>query len=58
MFSVILFCFNLKPVSEIFAPLLGRHQELMLHNLRRRRAFGHESEFEVSDNFVDDFMVF
>jgi len=33
-------------------------QEFLLDNLRRRRPFSHEGKFEVSDNFVDNFMIF
>jgi len=30
----------------------------VLEDLRRGRPFGHEGEFEVSDNLVDNFMIF
>jgi hypothetical protein len=44
--------------SEILAPLFGGHQEFLLDNLRWRRPLSHEGEFEVIDNFVDNFMIF
>jgi hypothetical protein len=43
---------------EILPPLFGCHQEFLLDNLRRGRPFSHESEFEVSDNLVDNFIMF
>ncbi len=47
-----------RMLSEIFSPLLGCHQELLQDNLRRRRPFGHEGKLEVSDNLVDNFVIF
>ena len=44
--------------SEIFFSLLGCNQEFLLDNLRRGRPFGHEDKLEVSDDLVDDFMIF
>ena len=38
--------------SEIFSPLLGRHQEFLLDDLRWMGAFGLESEFEVADDSI------
>jgi hypothetical protein len=37
---------------------LSCHQQFLLGNLRRERAFSHESEFEVADNLVDNSLVF
>ena len=36
----------------------SRHQEVLSDNLRYRRAFGLESEFEVVDDIVYYFMIF
>jgi len=38
--------------------LLGCHQKFLLDTVRRGRPFSHKGEFEVSDNLVDNFMVF
>jgi hypothetical protein len=45
-----------QPVFEILSALFGRDQEFLLDDLRRRRAFGLESEFEgiVSDFIISD----
>ena len=45
-------------LSEILAPLFGCHQQLLLDDLRGRRPFGHEDKLEVSDNLVDNFVIF
>jgi len=45
-------------LSEILAPLFGCHQEFLPDNLRRGRPFGHEGQFKVIDNLVDNFMIF
>jgi hypothetical protein len=37
-------------VEEIFSALFGRHKEFPLDDLRRRRTFGLEAEFEVVDD--------
>jgi len=47
-----------RTLSEVFVLLLGSHKEFVLEDLRRGRPFSHEGEFEVSDNLVDDFMIF
>ena len=44
-------------LSEILAHLLGCHPEFLLDDLRGRRPFGMESELEVSDDLIDDFMI-
>ena len=44
-------------LSEILPTLFSCHQEFLLDTLRRR-SFGHEGELEVSDNLVDNFMIF
>ena len=36
----------------MLSALFGRHQEFLLDDLRRRRAFGLESKFELSDDPV------
>ena len=43
--------------SEIPPYLLGCHLEFLLDDLRGRRSFGMESELEVSDDLIDDFMI-
>jgi hypothetical protein len=44
-----------QPVFEILSTLLGCDLECLLNNLRWRRAFGLESEFE---GMVCDFIIF
>jgi len=44
--------------AQKYSSLFGCHQEFLLDNLRRGRPFSHEGEFEVSDNLVDNFMIF
>jgi hypothetical protein len=44
-----------QPVFEILCALFGCDQECLLDNLRWRRAFGLESEFE---DIVCDFIIF
>jgi len=44
-------------LSEILAPLFGCHQQLLLDDLRGRRALGMKSELEVSDDLINDFMI-
>jgi len=44
--------------SEILSPLFGCHQQLLLDDLRGRRALGCEDELEVADDLIDNLMVF
>ena len=44
-------------LSEILAHLRSCHLEFLLDDLRGRRPFGMESELEVSDDLIDDFMI-
>ncbi len=46
-----------RMLSEILAPLLGCHQQLLLDHLRRRWSFGIKSELDVSDALINDFMI-
>jgi hypothetical protein len=41
----------------MLSALLSCHQEFLLDNMRGR-PFSHEDEFKVSDNLVDNFMIF
>ncbi len=46
-----------RMLSEILAPLFGCHQKFLLDDLRGRWSFGMKSEFEVSDDLINDFMI-
>jgi len=44
-------------ITGILAPLFGCHQQLLLDDLRGRRALGMKNELEVSDDLINDFMI-
>jgi len=44
-------------LSEILPSLLSYHHELLLDNMRGRRALGHEGNLKVTDDIVNDFIL-
>ncbi len=46
------------PVSEILSAFFGRHQELLLDELRWGRALGMKCQLEEADDPIDNFEFF
>jgi len=45
-------------LSEILSSFLSCHQEFLLDNLRGKRALDCEDELKVTDDPINDFMIF